>query len=75
MKQFILKYWPAFAIAVAVGSMATAGVVGGIKADAAVKHQKIIIAELKVQAVKSGLGEFYVSTNTATIEFRLKEKP
>ena len=55
--------------------MAVTGIVGGISADAEVKRQKLAIAEFKVQAARSGLGEFYVSTNTATIEFRLKEKP
>ena len=75
MKEFIQRYWPAFAIVGAIGSMAVAGIVGGISADAAIKRQKLAIAELKVQAARSGLGEFYVSTNTATIEFRLKEKP
>lgn len=44
-------------------------------ANSASRKQKIIDAELKLQAVRTGLGEFYVSTNTATIEFRLKPTP
>ncbi len=39
------------------------------------RKQKIVKLELQIQSVRDGLGEFYVSTNTATIEFRLKEKP
>ena len=75
MKQLFRDHWTAFALVGAIGSMAFAGIVGGLSADAAVKRQRLAIAELKVQAARSGLGEFYVSTNTATIEFRLKEKP
>jgi hypothetical protein len=44
-------------------------------ANSVARKQKIIDAELKLQAVRTGLGEFYVSTNTATIEFRLKPTP
>lgn len=52
-----------------------AAITSGSKAEKIRKQQKIQSAELQLIAVRNGLGEFYVSTNTATIEFRLKEKP
>jgi hypothetical protein len=55
--------------------MALAAIHSGNKFDATISRQKILDAELKLQAVRTGLGEFYVSTNTATIEFRLKPTP
>ncbi len=75
MKDFLRDYWLAFVvIGLAGGFLAT--VITAIEDQAAAgKHQKILDAELKLQAVRSGLGEFYVSTNTATIEFRLKPTP
>lgn len=75
MKQILRDFWP---VPVTIGilcCMIVPAIIVGSKAEAIAKQQKIQSAELKLIAVRSGIGEFYVSTNTATIEFRLKEKP
>jgi Na+/alanine symporter len=46
-----------------------------IELPSVARKQRIIELEFQLQAVRAGLGEFYVSTNTATIEFRLKPTP
>jgi len=75
MKNFCRDHWPLLIIVPVVSLMALAAIHSGNKFDATISRQKILDAELKLQAVRTGLGEFYVSTNTATIEFRLKPTP
>lgn len=74
MKNLIRDHWPIPAVIAMFACAIVPAIIFGSKQNAIVKRQKIQSAELELIAVRNGLGEFYVSTNTATIEFRLKEK-
>ena len=75
MKELLKNWWPVPATIVILACMIVPAIRSVLKQDAIIFQRKIKSAELQLLAVHNGLGEFYVSTNTATIEFRLKEKP
>jgi hypothetical protein len=75
MKSFLRDNWPVFVVVGLFGGLLAVILSAITEQAAADKRKNILNSELKLQAVRSGLGEFYVSTNTATIEFRLKPTP
>jgi hypothetical protein len=75
MKSFLRENWLLFSFVGLIGGFLSLVLVSTAEQAVADKRRKILDAELKLQAVRTGLGEFYVSTNTATIEFRLKPTP